>query len=60
MKSTIGMSSKKSKDKVAEIIKLSSPISVHSPKEILEKSKFFGKGKKFMKTVNTNVRKLYA
>ena len=54
------MSSKKSKDKVAEIIKLSSPISVHSPKEILEKSKFFGKGKNFMKTVNTNVRKLYA
>ena len=60
LKSTIGMSSSKSKGKVVESVKLLSPIPVYSPKEILEKSKFFGKNKKSMKTVNTNVRKLYA
>jgi len=35
-----------SKDKTAEIVKLSSLISAHSSKEVLEKSRFFGKGKK--------------
>jgi len=43
------MSSSKSKGKVAEIVKLLSLIPVRSPKKILEKSKFFGKGKKSMK-----------
>ena len=59
-KSTIGTSSSKLKDKVVEIVKLSPPIPVCLPKKILEKSKFFGKGNKSTKTVNTNVRKLYA
>ena len=59
-KSTIGMSSSKLKGKVAEVIKISSSIPVHLHKEILEKSKFFGKDNKSMKTVNTNVRKSYA
>ena len=54
------MSSSKLKGKVAEVIKLSSSIPVHLHKEILEKSKFFGKDNKSMKTVNTNVRKSYA
>ena len=53
------MSSGKSKGKVAEIVKLLSLISVCLPKEILEKSKFFGKGNKSMKTDHTNSRKLY-
>ena len=35
-----------SKDKVVEIVKLLSPIPIYPSKEILEKSKFFGKGKK--------------
>ena len=60
LKSTIGMSSSKLKGKVAKIVKLSPPISVCSPKEILEKSQFFGKDNKSTKTVNTNVRKSYA
>jgi len=60
LKSTIGISSSKSKGKVAEIVKLSSFIPAYLFKKILEKSKFFGKGNKSTKTVNTNVRKPYA
>ena len=40
-----------SKNKVAEIVKLSPPISAHPSKEVLEKSKFFSKGNKKV-TVN--------
>ena len=58
-KSTIGISLSKSKGKVAEIVKLSSPISTCLPKKILNKSKFFRKGNKSMKIVNTNIRKSY-
>ena len=58
-KSTINMSSSKSKGKVAEIVKLPPPIPMHLSKEALEKSKFFSKDNKSRKTVNTNVRKSY-
>ena len=44
---------------MVEIVKLPS-IPVHSPKEILEKSKFFRQGKKLATTTNNNPRKSYA
>ena len=50
----------KSKNKVAEITRLSPPILVHIFKEILKKSKFLGKRKKLIATAKTNVRQLYA
>jgi len=46
-----------SKDKVAETIKLPPPIPAHSSKEVFERSKFFGKGKKPM-TINKLPQKL--
>jgi len=49
----------KSKNKVAEITRLSLPILVHIFKEILKKSKFLGKRKKLIATAKTNVRQLY-
>jgi len=44
---------------MVEIVKLPS-ILAHSPKEILEKSKFFRQGKKLATTTNNNPRKSYA
>jgi len=43
------------KGKVAKIIKLSSPIPIHSSKEVLEKSKFFDKRKNTMTKAKTNI-----
>jgi len=57
--SNSGPSSNKSKGRVVEIVKLSPPIPVCPPKEILEKSKFFRKGKKLVTTTNSNPRKSY-
>ena len=59
-KSTINMSLSKSKGKVAEIVKLPSSIPACTSKEVLEKSKFFSKGNKSRKTINTNIRKSFA
>jgi len=53
-KTNVSSSSNKSKDKAAEIIKLS------SPKEVLEKYKFFGKEKKLMAIIKKNTYQLYA
>jgi len=50
----------KSKGKAVEIVKLPSPISACLSKEVLEKSKFFGKDKKSKTVINTNARKSYA
>ena len=52
--------SDRSEEKVVEIVKLPPSISAYPPKEALEKSKFFGKGKKSKIVINTNVRKSYA
>ena len=52
--------SDKLKRKAVEIVKLLFPISVYLPKEVLEESKFFRKGKKSKMVINTNTRKLYA
>jgi len=41
-----------SKDKQAKIVRISSPIPAHPPKEILEKSRFFDK--KGKKPISTN------
>jgi len=49
-----------SKDKAAEIVRISSSIPVHPSKEVLEKSKFFSKGKKPMAIVKTNQKQSYA
>jgi len=49
----------KSKRRVMEIIKLPPSILVCLPKEILEKSKFFRKGKKLITITNSNPGKLY-
>ena len=46
LKSNTLSNSSKSKDKVAKIVRLSLPIPACPPKEVLEKSKFFGKRKK--------------
>jgi len=59
-KPTINRSSKGLKGKEVKIAKLLPSISVHLPKKVLEKSKFFSKGNNFKKTANSNVRKLYA
>ena len=50
----------KYKDKAAEIIKLPPPILVRLSKEVLEKSKFFKKGKNQVKTVKLNNKQSYA
>jgi len=52
--------SDRSEGKVVEIVKLLPSISACPSKEVLEKSKFFGKGKKSKTVINTNVRKSYA
>jgi len=49
-----------SKNKAAKIVRISSSIPVHPSKEVLEKSKFFSKGKKPMATVKTNQKQSYA
>ena len=59
-KSNSGLLSDKSKGRVVEIVKLSSPIFVYLPKKILEKLKFFEKGKKLMTITNNNPKKSYA
>ena len=59
-KSNSGLLSDKSKGRVVKIVKLSSPIFVYLPKKILEKPKFFGKGKKLITITNNNPKKLYA
>ena len=43
------------KSKATKIIKLPSPISAYSPKEVLEKSKFFNKRKNTMTKAKTNI-----
>jgi len=48
-----------SKNKTAKIVKLSSLISAHLSKEVLEKSRFFGKGKKPMSIYKASQRKSY-
>jgi len=48
-----------SKDKAVETFKLPPPIPTHPSKEILEKSKFFGKGKKKMIMNKALQNKLY-
>ena len=60
MKFNNSLYSDRSKRKAVEIVKLLSPISIHLPKEVLEESKFFRKGKKSKMVINTNTRKLYA
>ena len=60
LKSTIDRSLKDLKGKEVEITKISPSIPVYLPKKVLEKSKFFSKDNKSKKTINTNVRKLYA
>jgi len=45
-KINLSLTSGKPKNKTAEIIKLSPSIPTHLSKEVLEKSKFFSKGKK--------------
>ena len=49
-----------SKNKIVEIVKLPPSIPVHPSKEVLEKSRFFGKGKKPMSMYKVSQRKLYA
>ena len=46
----------KSKNKVAEIIRLSTSILVYIFKKILKKSNFLGKGKILIATAKTNIR----
>jgi len=58
-KVNIGSFSGKYKGKAVKIVKLSPPIPVHPPKEVLEKSKFFGKGKKSTTATSSNSRKSY-
>ena len=55
-KNILGLTSNKSKDKVAKIVKLSLLILAQLPKEILEKLKFFDKEKKFMAMAKTNTK----
>ena len=57
--SNSGLSSNKSKGRVVEIVKLPPPIPMCLSKEILEKSKFFRKGKELVTTTNSNPGKLY-
>jgi len=54
-----GPTSGKNKDKAAKIVKLPPPIPTCLSKEVLEKSKFFGKDKSSISKVNTNTRKSY-
>jgi len=54
------LNSQRPKGKQAEIVKLTSPILARSPKEILEKLKFFKKGNKSLKKVKPNNRPSYA
>ena len=49
----------KLKGKVVGIVKLSPLIPVYLPKEVLERCKFFRKGKKSKTVINTNTRKSY-
>jgi len=56
----VELTSGNSKGKVAEIIKLSPLIPAYPPKKVLEKSKIFGKGKRYTTVTNTNSRKFYA
>ena len=60
LKNNLSYNPNKSKNKVAEITRLSPPILVYIFKEILKKSKFFGKGKELITTAKTNIRQLYA
>jgi len=52
--------SSSSKDKIAEIIKLPSPILAYPSKEVLKKSKFFSKGKELTTINKASQRKSYA
>ena len=54
-----GSHSDRLKEKIVEIVKLPSLIPACLPKKVLEKSKFFRKGKKSKMAINTNARKLY-
>jgi len=51
--------SNKSKNKAAEIVKLSPPIPAYLSKEVLEKSKFFSKEKKPITMAKMNTRQSY-
>jgi len=55
----LGLTSSKNKGKAAEIVKLPPPIPACLPKEVLEKSKFFGKDKSSTSKANANTRKSY-
>ena len=52
--------SNKPKNKVVEIARLFLPISAQLLKKVLEKSNFFGKGKKPIAMIKINTRQLYA
>jgi len=54
-----GLYSDRLKGKAAEIVKLPPSIPACLPKEVLEKSKFFGKDKKSKIVIDTNTRRSY-
>ena len=58
-KNNFSSSFNKPKDKAVEIVRLFLSITAQPSKKVLEKSKFFGKGKKPMATVKTNTRQSY-